>query len=334
MNKRYLTYFQLFIAATAMLFSAAIFAQSSLIVVKASVDKTVLTVGDPIKYSLEINRREGVELRDPAKGSNIGAFEVREFQPLPERRESDRIIQKFEYTLAVYDTGTYIIPSYPVAFLPPDSLSDGDYQIIDADPITITVKSVIEAENAELEDIRPPFGLPGNLWWIWAIVTALLIGLAVWYFFFRKKTDRPKALFKKEVIRPAHEIALEELDHLLQSDLLKTGKHKAFYSILSDILRRYVEGRFYIRALEETTGELVESLEQSQIESQQATHAIDALHMCDLVKFAKFIPGSDDTDKTVALVRKFIEETRLEFAAVEKMQRIEPAETESKTVNS
>lgn len=296
-------------------------AQTPLIQVDARVDKAVVTVGDLIHCTLTIDRARDLEIRDPVRGEKIGLFEVKQFRILPPAQRGDRIVERFEYTLAVYDTGTYYIPPYPVAFLPSDTAST--YQIVSTEPLEIIVQSVLAGEDSELRDIRPPMGLPGVRWWLWALLGGgLLLAAATGYWWWRKKKAAGGLIFRKEVIRPAHEIALEELDQLLQSDLLARQQYKAFYSILSDILRRYIEGRFFIRALEETTEELAASLRTADIPEPQTTIAIGALRDCDLVKFARYVPVATETEATVERVRNFIEQTRLEFEAVEHVQKV------------
>ena len=103
-------------------------------------------------------------------------------------------------------------------------------------------------------------------------------------------------------------------------------QHKVFFTELSDIFRRYVEGRFYIKAMEETTSELMASMNEADISADDISYLQKSLTNCDLVKFAKFIPSDSQTGDTVKLARAFIERTMLEFEAVERLEEIEPEE--------
>ena len=267
------------ICTIAALFISGGFAQNGLIEVRASADPTSITVGDPIVYTLTITHAENVPIVAPVALDNLGAFEVLDFQPLPVSKTEGMINQSYRFTITVYDTGAYLIPSFPVSYQLPDSVGSEHYQIIEADPIAIRVNSVIDAENPELADIRPPRALPGGYRWLWLLAALLLAAAAIWYFFFRNRNRNTGKIFKKETIRPAHEIALEALDSLLQSDLIAKERYKTFFSELSNILRRYIENRFFISA----------------------------------VKFARFIPDRAFIDATVAKVRQFIEMTQLVY---------------------
>lgn len=306
-----------FILLTASLLQA----QSALITVEASVDKSTITIGDLIKYSLKIDRAKGLRVKDPGKGTNLGMFEIRDYTIHDSIEVNNRVIQQFDYVISVYDTGKFVIPPFPIAFLPADTSTK--YQFITSEPLEIQVRSVVNDENAQIQDIRPPLGIPPEYWRMVLMVGSLVLGLAALaaaYWMYRKrKQGRP--FFGKEAVRPAHQIALEELEKLLESDLLQKGQFKMFYSALSDIARRYIERRFFIPAMEETTTELLTSLDSEKMPLDHINLVQDILNACDLVKFAKYVPDASGVENTVRQVREFIEQTKLEF---------EPAEREIK----
>ena len=114
-------------------------------------------------------------------------------------------------------------------------------------------------------------------------------------------------------LRP-EEIALQELERLLAEDLLSRGEVKLFHLKISDILRHYIENRFGFKAAERTTEEFLTELSvaKSHGDSLLGSHKTllaDFLSHCDLVKFAKHEPTMAESEKTVSLCRKFIEET-------------------------
>lgn len=289
-----------------------------LIEVTAAVDHSVITIGDRVTYSLTIDRRSDLEVHDPGKGTNLGAFEVKDYLVHEPQEKDGRIIEQFDYVISVYDTGRFVIPPFPIAFLSGDS--SGQYQFIYSEPLEIYAKSILNDPNADIVDIRPPFLLPVDYLRMGLITLAVLLllgGLGFAYWWYRKSREGGP-VFRKTVIRPAHEIAREALAALLGKNLLAAGEEKQFYSELSDILRRYLEGRYFINAMEETTSEIIASLREAELAPVEIDFAQKALQNCDLVKFAKYRPGSKGADATVRLAEKFIEATKLEFTAVEK----------------
>ncbi|MGH1363080.1 MAG: BatD family protein [Calditrichia bacterium] len=299
----------------------------SLIEVDAAVDRNRITIGDRIVYSLVIDRAENLDIRTPGDAANLGSFEIKDYSVAEPLVKDGRVREMFTYTISVFDTGTYVIPPFPIAFMSPDS----QQQFITSEPLEIYVESILKEGDIELRDIKPPFNLPGD-WLKWLLIVGgllLIAGLAFGNWWYYRKQNGEGPVFRKEVIRPAHEIALEELDTLIQSDLLENMQHKSFFTMLSDILRRYVEGRYYIKAMEETTGELLNSMNDADLSADDIEYLQKSLTNCDLVKFAKFVPSEPQTQDTVKLVRAFIERTMLEFEAVERMEVVEDSEGEA-----
>ena len=300
-----------------------LFAQSPLIEVSAGVDKSVITVGDRVTYTLVINRAKELRIRTPGKGTNLGQFEIKDYRIHPQKEKDNVIIEQYDYVISVYDTGRFVIPPFPIAFLPTDTSTQ--YRFISSQPIEIYVRSVVNDENAEIRDIKPPFQVPRDFWF-WAMIIGgaiFLLTLAGFLFWYFKRSKKGEPVFRKEVIRPAHEIALEALQQLLQTNWLADGQYKRFYEALSAILRRYLEQRFYVQAMEETTREILDSLNEVNVGARHRNLIQEVLELSDLVKFAKYIPDGKETQRAIQQTRDFIEQTRLVFKPVERVEKVE-----------
>jgi len=234
----------------------------SLIRVSAEVDKSVITIGDRIHYTITVSHHRNLHIEQPGPGANLGQFEIKDYNISEKIEEGDLVTQKFEYTISVFDTGKFVIPPFPIAFAESDTSKD--YQLIYSEPIEIYVKSVLTSENAEIKDIKPPLSVPFNYrrWIFIGLATLVIIIGALFTYYYLKQKKKGVKLFKKEVIRPAHEIALENLDTLEKKmpSMYENGEHKQFFTELSLILRTYLENRFFIEALEKTTSEIEQSL--------------------------------------------------------------------------
>jgi hypothetical protein len=111
--------------------------------------------------------------------------------------------------------------------------------------------------------------------------------------------------------RPVWEIALEGLGVLEQSGLLAEGRFKEYYSVLSGIVRAYIEACFEIRAPEMTTEEfLILSRSSEKLNEGQKKFLSELLQASDMVKFAKYIPFVDQARANLRLAKSFIQETR------------------------
>ncbi len=98
---------------------------------------------------------------------------------------------------------------------------------------------------------------------------------------------------------------------MFRSDLLEKGQLKLFFTQMSDILRRYLEGRYYLSALEETTAEIMRDLKAQLTNESIRQDLLDVLVMSDLVKFAKHIPDMDETESLKIKARSFVDRTKI-----------------------
>lgn len=294
-------------------------ADESLIRIQAEVDKSIITIGDRIHYILTIEHAQNLFIQKPGPGANLGMFEIKDFTIHDPVEREGKIIQKFEYEISVFDTGRFVIPPFPVAFSESDT--SRHYQIIQSEPLEIFVKSVLTAEDRDIKDIKPPQNIPINYKkWIQFIAFAVFIFAAIvfLYYWFRLR-KKGLTIFGKEPIRPAHEIALEQLSLLKEKwrEMLIKGEHKMLFTQLSEILRKYVENRFFIKALEETTSEIAHSLQEVNIDPDSRNKAVSILEFADLVKFAKYIPTEVEVEQQLSELENFIEQTKLVFEEVE-----------------
>jgi hypothetical protein len=106
---------------------------------------------------------------------------------------------------------------------------------------------------------------------------------------------RDKKDQKKKRI-PPYQKAIQSLQALDQSDLIESRNLKEYYSKLTEISRRYLEEKVEIRAMEYTSNELVDELENRRnaqklnINQDLIDDFKKVLQRADLAKFAKSAP--------------------------------------------
>jgi len=162
----------------------------------------------------------------------------------------------------------------------------------------------------ELRDIKPPVDPRPNFFWLMVLLVAIILA-AIIYFVWRFFVKLKKVAASPQVIRPSHEVAYERLDQLRQRNLPAHGQIKEYFSELSDIIRRYIEGRFHIDAPEMTTEEFLWSLRQSvELSNNHKSLLQDFLNCCDLVKFAKYGPSLEEIDNSFNSAKRFVDETK------------------------
>jgi hypothetical protein len=123
--------------------------------------------------------------------------------------------------------------------------------------------------------------------------------LAASGFLYYRQRAKAVALPKipEELKKPAWEVALLELEGLQGSGILKKKEIKEYYIILSDIIRKYLERRYQITALDRTTQEVKTELKRAKVAGEVMDLVYGFLYSCDLVKFAKYIPSEEEIEK-------------------------------------
>lgn len=288
--------------------------QQALIEVQSAVDTTEITIGDRINYSITIDSREGLRVENPGAGINLGQFEIKDYKISEPRTENGRTIQKFEYQISVFDTGHFEIPAFPVAYFPEDTSQN--YQLIEASAIGIYVRSILNAEDKELRDVKAPIDIPFNYVLLYSLIAAGLLLLAAGYFgyrFYKKRKEEGYLFIPPKPPVPAHEKALNALNELQARDLPEQGEFKLYFTELTEIIRTYLEGRFFIKALEETTTEILKELNSIDLEAASFEELRDLLELADMVKFAKYIPDLDECRSGMTSAIDFVNASKIEI---------------------
>jgi len=110
-------------------------------------------------------------------------------------------------------------------------------------------------------------------------------------------------------VEPPGVAALRALDELERDDALKADLDR-FYVAVSSILRAYLEGRFGLRAPEQTTEEFLAAAEAEPAFDREQRRTLRAfLAACDAVKFARARPSAEETARIIDTARGFVRAT-------------------------
>jgi hypothetical protein len=289
----------------------SLYGQNDLIEVQSMVDTAEIYIGDQINYSLVIKHDKDLRIEQPGEGLHLGMFEIKEFDFSEPIEQDGFITQRYDFTISVFDTGSFTIPAFPIAYFPDTT---NQYKIIEAAPIDIYVNSLLSGEDApELKDIKPPIDFPFDFMFLYTIIALVAVLATVGYIAYRKWKSKKETGFLFSAppkARPAHEVALGALKELYNSELLANEEYKLFFSKLSEIIRIYLEGRFFVSALEETTYEILHDI-KSHLDEKNFIQLTFILEQSDLVKFAKYIPDNKTIDKLKIETEQFIHDTKI-----------------------
>jgi hypothetical protein len=274
-------------------------AERSVISVESRVDRATITIGDRILYTVIVTSDPEVKLEPLALGSNLGAFEVKDYKIHDqEKTKQGKNVNKSEYLITTFTTGEYVIPPITVNYTDPG----GEQKEIKSEPLFILVKSVgaTEADKEDIRGLKPPIDIRGSYLSYLLIlpILALLAGGGLLYY---RRRARGLALpeIPEELRKPAWEVALLELDSLRESDLLKKKEIKRYFTILSDVIRKYIQRRFEFPALDRTTEEIRGEMKRVKLDQSIRELVTGLLFFSDLVKFAKYVPSTGEVDESL-----------------------------------
>jgi hypothetical protein len=189
-----------------------------------------------------------------------------------------------------------------------DRLED-NWQQVRWKPISVQVTTeILEADLRELRDGIRPEPLPPLPSWrwplIWAGLMVALVGLVVagWEVVRRRGAHAPE--------EPPAQRALRELQELQSRPLDSEAAAKDAHTLLADIVRRYIESRFHLPALEQTTAEFLEAMRHSpDLTTEQQSALGDLLRRCDLAKFARAYLACDEFRTQAAAAADFVRQS-------------------------
>jgi len=286
-------------------------AQNRPISIEVSIDSAQVTVGDPVHYSLWVRRRGDIRIEPPDVQDRFGGLELRDWRPLEDRTLEDGLVESgFQYDLVAWKPGEYEIEPACIRFV----TADGDTGSVWSDGVLVTVESVrigdVTPQEAEdIQDIKGPLTISGRVPWALILIVLLIlaaVAIGVWLYLRRERRS-----VEQEVVKtpPKPFDALAELDHIAAMGLLRQGRYKAYYTLISEVLRRYIEQRYGIEAMERTTYELCGELGNNGVADSVVRRIEDFLSECDLVKFAKYIPALETMERVVEQAKEIVRES-------------------------
>ena len=254
---------------------------------EAALDTAVARVGDPVRLTLVLHHDATARPEAPDLSQILG-----DFAPRCAGWNQREVATGFELAqdceLRLYELGVHEVPAVPVPFV----AAAGDTLLRTTPSLAIEVISARSEGEDQLRDIKPPVLISGGVP-LWVVVAVGLLALVlcalggIWLW--RRRTRTPEPPPPPEPIDYAAEFA-----RIAACGLLERGEFKTYYSLLSENLRRFLEERLAIEAMEQTTSELANALRGAEVEGALRQQIIDYLTAADLVKFARFHPALDE----------------------------------------
>jgi hypothetical protein len=281
--------------------------------VSSTLEKDSIWLGDQIKMILVAEYPAGTKLTFPQLKDSLGnGVEVLSRASADSSRIGDGIIQMRQiFMVTAFDSGPH--PIRPFLFV---GSTNNKPDTLRSNPLTLFVK----VPNVDLKkgfaDIKKPYGAPVTFKeiapWIMGFILLATIIFLILYAINRRRKNIPLFSLPVKPKLPPHVVALSELDKLKEEQLWQHDKVKDYYTRLTDIIRVYLEERYEVPAMEQTTQEILSDFkgENSQIKGKLFTGLEKTLDIADLVKFAKYTPLADENHFVLVQAYTLVEETK------------------------
>ena len=287
----------------------------------ATLDSTHVLLGDQVRLLLEIDHPVNVKVRFPEVSDTLlGKIEVIKRSGIDSAEVSKAIQKQIQaLTITCFDSGAYRIPPFWFKIE-----VNGVRDSFATNPLDFYVHSMKIDTTRGPVDIKSPYGAPLTLKEVTPyILGIILIGALVFFALYsikRRKKNLPLFQLPQKPKDPPHVIALRELDRIRDEKLWQRDKIKEYHSQVTETLRTYIEDRFQIPAMEQTSDEtLAEFRYRRDLVSEKAFNNLgDLLKLADLVKFAKYMPLPDDNNLSLVNAYFFVNETKREEKKPEK----------------
>jgi hypothetical protein len=294
------------LALTCLVFLVMVPVAGQHVTAEARVDSTDYLVGDWITVNVKLFHPAGIALQ-ALVGDTLGGFTVISKDPVEQSDGGSST----RYIVSKYDSGTAVLP--PIRFL--YSLpGDTALQSVATNPLTLTIHTVAVDTSAGIKDLKPPLSIPYTLAEVLlyvgiVVLVAVLAVLA--YRYWKKRQQKIPGAIPLSPPRPAHVIALEQLGLLREKKLWQQGLIKEYYSEVTEIIRLYIENRYHVRALEQTTDEILAGVQLFPLPVDIPENLGRILRRADLVKFAKFVPGIPEHEEMMTIAYDIVDRTKL-----------------------
>ena len=293
----------------------------------AKLDSNSIRIGQQVKLQLSIQYRvdngKQIKIRWPEINDTIRkevevVSQSKTDTLIPDKNNPFQFVQSKTLYITSFDSGYWAIP--PFKFFVNDD-TNGFF----TESLLLAVSTIAIDTTIAIKDIKAPYSenytwldwIKDNMYVVYGTLVAILVVLLIIYLIRHFKKTKPPVVIVETPKLPAHIIAFEKLDKLKNEKLWQEGKLKLYHIMLTEILREYIENRFRIQALEQTTDEILYGFRNVSIDEESKRKLKQILILADLVKFAKEQPLPNENEMSLSNAYDFVTGTKREEESLE-----------------
>ena len=277
-------------------------------VVSSKVDTNQIRIGEQFNLELNAIARPNMEIIFPVLPDTFNHFEIVKRGKIDTVPNSNPPVLRQQFAVTAFDSGFFVLPPFP--FLVRD-IKNSTSDTITTEALLMGIRTIPVDTTKEIKDIKPLMSVP----YPWReklpyIIGSLLFLAGLIYVAYRY-SNRKKVIVvaPPKPKTPAHTRALKMLKEIEEQKLWQNGFAKKYYISVSDTVRGYIEERFDIRAMEQTTDETLKLFGNNIIHETQKEKLKYLLQLADMVKFAKVEPIAPENEQSIANAYDFINST-------------------------
>lgn len=297
------------------------------VTVETKIDSIEIFIGEQAHMTVDVTMKRGQRLVFPVfKPSQMitpGVEVLAENEADTALLDNDMVRASKQYTLTSFDEKLYYLPPVKVKVNGKEYASKN----LALKVLTVPVDTLHPNQFFPPKDVQTnPF-----MWSEWrlsfwlSVLMVLLIMLGA-YLHERLKDNKPIIASVKIVKKVLpHQKAMKEIEQIKADKMVTSEDQKAYYTKLTDTLRKYIEERFGFNAMEMTSSEIIMKLQETG-DKKMIDELRELFMTADLVKFAKYSTLINENDSNLVNAIEFINTTKIENLPTE--ERIEPVLTE------
>lgn len=304
--KRLLIYIALLLAA---LFWQAASAQK--LTVMAMPDTNVILIGQQFKVMLSARAAIGEGVKFPQLKDTINShIEIINVSKIDTAYSEDKseVTLKQSLVITSFDSGYWAIPPFRFCMISDSNVCE------ETEAFLIQVNTLAIDTTKEVKDIKAPMDMPLTWQEVIPYIIGGIAGIALIVLLIviirRYIKKREQVIVETPVIKiKPHIKALEALADIERQHLWQNGRVKEYHILLADAIRLYIEERFEIPALEQTTDEVLHSV-RTIFKEEEKLKLKQLLVLSDLVKFAKEQPLPAENEQSLRNAFDFVNITK------------------------
>jgi hypothetical protein len=290
--------------------------QAQVTLIDAKIEHADILIGEQTVVHLNITVDNGKFVYWPIPLDTLmrGVEVLAVFKPDTTLIDNNRLVIKQDVLITSFDEELYLLPPFRV-------IDEGDTIYSNQVALkvsTIPVNADAPEEFFDIKDVwKPPFVLADYYPIIFGVLLILFMICVIGYIVQRlrnRKVIVPEKKYEPKI--PPHEIAIKELNDIKLQKLWQQGRNKEYYTLVTDTLRRYIFRRFGINAMEMTSYEILELVQQEYYDTRSVYDTLkQILQLADYVKFAKLHPLPDENNLSLANSFLFVNQTKFDELA-------------------